>query len=140
MMNILFYGIVLVVLGVLAVPSLVIAKRPEAKDLINKIAPYQGWLGTGAAFYGVWAMIQALMHMSFMKYSMIGWVTWAATGFVLFALGMLLGVGTIKTFVKQPDAVEKIDQLIAKLAPKQGVLGIAGIGLGIWCIVANFIL
>ena len=137
-MSFLFYGIVLVVLGVLAVPSMIIAKKPEAKDLIAKIAPYQGWIGVVAAIYGLFGMIQALLNMSYMKYSMIGWVTWAGTAFLLFALGMLLGVGTMKTFVKQPDAVEKMDQLVAKLAPKQGVLGIAGIAMGVWCIVANF--
>jgi hypothetical protein len=32
-----------------------------------------------------------------------------------------------------------MDQLAAKLAPKQGVLGLIAIGVGIWMVVAGFI-
>ena len=45
-------GIVLVVLGALALPSLIAAKAPNAKDLLDKIAPYQGWIGGIARAWG----------------------------------------------------------------------------------------
>jgi hypothetical protein len=51
----------------------------------------------------------------------------------------LLGVGVLKTFIKQPEAQAKMDQMIAKLAPKQGVLGLVAIGVGAWMIVAGFL-
>jgi hypothetical protein len=69
----------------------------------------------------------------------IGWITWLASDLILAALGLLLGVGVLKTFIKDPTANAKMDQTIAKLAPKQGVLGLVGIGIGLWTIVCSFV-
>ena len=56
------------------------------------------------------------------------------------SLGLLLGVGVLKTFIKDPTAQAKMDQTIAKLAPKQGMLGLIAIGLGIWLVVADLLI
>ncbi|MBK7777846.1 MAG: hypothetical protein IPI43_27650 [Sandaracinaceae bacterium] len=45
----------------------------------------------------------------------------------------------MKTFVKDEAAVAKLDTTIAKLAPKQGMLGLVAIGVGLWMIVAGFL-
>ena len=132
-------GIWLIVLGVLAVPSLIIAKKPEAKELIDKIAPYQGWIGVVSAFWGIWGLIQSVLNLNWLSVVPVYWVTFLGVSFILFSLGLLLGVGTMKTFIKQPEAVEKLDMLITKLAPKQGMLGVAAIGLGIWGIVSSIL-
>jgi len=47
-------------------------------------------------------------------------------------LGFLLGLGVLKTFVKDAKAHAKADELMAKLAPYQGTLGLVAIGLGVW--------
>ena len=134
-----FYGLLLVVLGALAAPSLVIAKRPEAKDLIAKITPYQGWIGAISALWGAWGIIYSILNIGWLTTWPIWWITLAASEFLQFALGLLLGVGVLKTFIKNAQANEKMDQTIAKLSPYQGRLGIAAIGLGIWCIIASFV-
>jgi hypothetical protein len=134
-----FYGLWLVVLGALAAPSLVIAKRPEAKDLIAKLAPYQGWIGAISAIGGLWGIIQSILNLSWLSHWPIWWATYAVSEFLQFALGLLLGVGVLKSFIKNPQANEKMDQTIAKLAPYQGRLGIAAIGMGIWMILASFV-
>ena len=54
-------GIWLILLGVLAVPSMIIAKKPNAKELIAKITPYQGWIGAVSALWGVWGIIGAIL-------------------------------------------------------------------------------
>ena len=54
------------------------------------------------------------------------------------ALGLLLGVGVLKTFVTGPQAHAKLDQVIARLAPKQGTMGLIAIGVGAWMIIASF--
>jgi hypothetical protein len=53
------------------------------------------------------------------------------------ALGLLLGVGVLKTFIKDPTAGAKMDETIAKLAPKQGMMGFVAIGVGVWMILAS---
>ena len=56
-------------------------------------------------------------------------------------LGFILGYGLIAKYVfsKSEEAKIKGEQLLAKLAPIQGKLGIAGIAVGVWTILASFL-
>jgi len=131
-------GIWMVVLGVLAASSLIIARRPDAAEMIGKIAPYQGWMGAVSALWGVWGIISSVLSIGLLALWPILWVTNLATAVLLACLGLLLGVGVLKTFIKDPTAQAKMDQTIAKLAPFQGTLGLVAIGVGVWCVVASF--
>jgi hypothetical protein len=132
------FGIWLALLGVLGAANLIIARKPDAAAAIAKIAPYQGWIGAISAIWGVWGIISAVLSLRLLGVAPIYWATSLAVGVVQFALGLLLGIGVIKTFVKQPAAVQRMDQMVARMAPKQGVLGLVAIGLGVWMIVAGF--
>ncbi len=133
------YGIWLMLLGAVAVPSLIIAKRPDAKQMLDKLTPYQGWIGAVSCLWGVWGIISCVLNISWMSVAPIGWITWLAGSVLQAALGLILGIGTLKTFIKNPQAQQKMDETLAKIAPKQGVLGLGAIGLGLWEIVASFI-
>jgi hypothetical protein len=133
------YGIWLAVLGVLAVPSLIIAKKPNAKELIAKITPYQGWIGAVSCLWGVWGIISAVLNIGWLTTWPIWWASWLAGSVLQAALGLILGIGTLKTFIKNPQAQAKMDETLAKLSPKQGMLGIAAIGLGIWEVVSGIL-
>jgi hypothetical protein len=128
------YGAWLIVLGILGAANLIIAKVPSAKDLIGKLAPYQGWMGVASVFYGVWEVVQSITNMGLMAVKpplgLIFWIIFLANAVLQIALGILFGVGVAKTFVKDPRAVENMDKLVMKLAPFQGILGIAAIGVG----------
>ncbi|MBL8949951.1 MAG: hypothetical protein JNK82_04185 [Myxococcaceae bacterium] len=132
-------GIWLALLGVLAVPSLIIAKKPNAKELIAKLTPYQGWIGAISCLWGVWGIISAVLNLGWLTAAPIYWITWLADSVLQFALGLILGIGTLKTFIKNPQAQTKMDETLAKLQPKQGVLGLAAIGVGVWMIVASIL-
>jgi hypothetical protein len=132
-------GVWLTVLGILGASNLIIAKKPDAKELIAKLAPYQGWIGAVSAIWGVWMIISSVLSIGWLSSYPIYWATYLADGVLQAALGLLLGIGTLKTFIKDEKAHEKMDQLAEKLAPKQGVLGLVAIGVGIWMIVAGFI-
>ena len=132
-------GIWLILLGVLAVPSMIIAKKPNAKELIAKIAPYQGWIGAISALWGVWGIIGAVLNLGWLSHWPIYWVTWLVNAVLQFSLGLILGIGVLKTFIKNPQAQAKMDETLARLTPKQGMLGLAAIGVGIWMIVAGFL-
>jgi len=134
-----FNGIWLAVLGILGASSLIIARRPDAAQMIAKLAPYQGWIGAVSALWGVWGIISCVLNMAWMTTFPIYWFTWLADSALQAALGLLLGVGVLKTFIKDPTASAKMDQTIAKLSPFQGTLGLAAIGLGIWMVVASFL-
>ena len=64
---IMIYGIWLAVLGILGASSLIIAKKPDAKELIAKLTPFQGWIGAVSAIGGVWIIISSVLN--------IGWMT-----------------------------------------------------------------
>jgi hypothetical protein len=136
-----FYGITLIILGLLASPSLLLSKKPNAKELLDKIVPYQGWIGVVFAFYGVWGIIQAVINIGLLTSHPIWWITWVACVGVEAALGFLLGFGLLSKyfFSKNETAKQKSEELLAKLAPKQGFLGLVAIGLGIWGIIASII-
>jgi len=127
-----FTGLWLALLGVLAAPNLIISKKPEAKEIIAKLAPYQGWIGAGSAVWGLIKVFQTFRYFSFFSVFPIGVITLLVSALLTLALGLLLGIGVIKTFVGSEDAKAKIDELMTKLAAKQGILGLLGIIVGIW--------
>ncbi len=133
------YGILLIVLGILAVPSLLLSKKPNAKELLDKITPYQGWIGVVFCIWGVWGIIQAILGLSVLSHFPIVWILWMLTSVVTASLGFILGYGMISQnlLAKNETAKEKGEQLLAKLVPLQGKLGIAAIVIGILCVVAN---
>ena len=132
-------GIWLAVLGILGAANLIIARKPEAKELIGKLAPYQGWIGAVSALWGVWGVISSVLNLGWMAYAPIYWITFLVDSILQLALGLLLGVGVLKTFIKNPTAQEKMDLTITKLAPSQGLLGLIAIGVGVWMVIAGFL-
>jgi hypothetical protein len=126
-------GLLLMLLGVLAVPNLIIAKRPDAKRVIDKIAPYQGWIGAVLALWGVFRLISWFRSFAWLGHGIRGIIAfglYSAFVWTMITLGFMLGVGVIKTFVKDPNAQAKMDQVLAKLAPKQGQLGLLALAVG----------
>lgn len=134
-------GIMLVLLSIIAVPSLVLSKKPNAKELLEKIAPYQGWIGLVFCILGVWGIISSILNLGWLTTAPIWWVTLAAGSLVQATLGFMLGSGLMnKLFMgKNPEAQQKVAELRSKIAPKQGKLGILGIAVGTWMIVASFL-
>jgi hypothetical protein len=135
----LFSGLWLVTLGVLGASALIIARKPNAKELIAKLAPYQGWIGAVSALWGAWGIVSAVLSLGWIAHWPILWATYLLDAVLQFSLGLILGIGVLKTFIKNPTAGAKMDQTLAKLAPHQGRLGLAGIGVGTWMIVAGFL-
>ena len=135
-------GITLIILSLIAVPSIILAKRPNAQELLDKITPYQGWIGLVFTFWGVYGIIfSGVLGISWLSEWPIYWITTLAVNIMQAILGFLLGYGMISKYVfsKNEQAIQKGKQLLAKLAPIQGKLGIAGIIVGIWSIIASFL-
>lgn len=135
------YGITLILLSILAVPSLILAKKPNAQELLDKIAPYQGWIGLVFCFWGIWGIITSVLNIGWLTTFPIWWVTLLAGSVVQAALGFMLGFGKINELflAKSEEAKAKASELRAKIAPKQGKLGILGLIVGAWMIVANIL-
>lgn len=139
------YGILLILLGLLAVPSLILSKKPNAKELLDKIAPFQGIIGIIFCIWGVIGTIFGVIALIGLISSGIWGIIWGLTSLacslIEAILGFLLGYSLIAKYAlsKNEAAKEKGEQLLAKLAPLQGKFGIIAIILGVWCIICSFL-
>jgi len=127
------YGILLIFLGILAVPSLLLSKKPNAIFLLEKITPYQGWIGILFLVFGIFGIIHALSIIRVISIFPLYWATLLLTVFVEATLGFILGYSLLQryAFSKDAKAAEKGEALLAKLKPLQRKLGILAITLGI---------
>ena len=140
----LVYGITLIILSLIAVPSLILSKKPNAQELLDKVAPYQGWIGVVFCIWGIIGLIQCIFGIGWLGlgfYGIISWVTWLLYAVVETTLGFILGYSLIVKYVlsKNEAAKEKGTQVLEKLLPLQGKLGILGLIVGVWCIICSFI-
>ena len=85
------YGITLILLSIIAVPSLILSKKPNAKELLQKVEPYQGWIGLVFCFWGIWGIITAFLNMGWITTAPIWWFTLLAGSLVEAVLGFMLG-------------------------------------------------
>lgn len=135
-------GITLILLSLIAVPSIILAKKPNAQELLDKITPYQGWIGLVFTFWGVYGIIfSGILGLGWMASWPVYWITLLAVNIMQTALGFMLGYGMISKYVfaKNEEAKKKGAELLAKLAPIQGKLGVAGIIVGAWTIAASIL-
>ena len=135
------WGISLILLSIIAVPSLILSTKPNANELLAKVEPYQGWLGILFCFWGIWGIVNAILNLEWLGVSPIWWVTFLLGNLVSATLGFMLGSGLINKFFlsRNETAVIKAEEIRKKLAPKQGKLGIVGLIVGAWMIVASFL-
>ena len=129
------FQILTIVGGVVTASPLIVAHKPNAKELFARIAPYQGLLGVGVLALGVLWLVRFLPH--------IGTVASVPGALVMamivanILLGFLMGFGLLSGLIaKSAAAKEKSEQLIARLTKVQIPLGLTAIGLG----VASFVL
>lgn len=125
---VLLSALVLVVIGVLSAAPLIIAKRPDAKEAIAKLAAYQGWIGVGAALWGAWGVLQSLSNIDQIG---LAWIIGLAVAVVTLLNGFLLGFALGVVFVGDENAKEKAFEFYDRLLPFQTRLGLAAIALGL---------
>lgn len=129
-------GWVLIILmiagGILGVSGLIVAKKPNAKALIDKLVPFQAFIGVGLLALGIWALLNFGPINTFRilpHFPVLGiFAVTASWGSIL--LGFLFGMPQIAKWIPGESAAEtKATELSKKLAPFQLILG-AVVGVG----------
>ena len=135
-------GLITIAGGVLAASALIIARKPNAKDLIDKITPYQGWIGIVMFFWGVWAVLDCVRFMSLLSARPLFWIFWLASGVADLVVGFLLGFGLISKYAlsRNAAAMARGQKLRVKLAAYQGVFGLFAVAMGSLYIVWLYVL
>lgn len=130
-------GIISMLGGILAASTYIIAKKPSAKAMMDKIAPYQGWIGLTMLLWGVYELFACLRHISVISAAPMHWTFWFLTGVSDFGVGFILGFALITKYAlsKNETAQEKGNMFYAKLAKFQVPLGFLAIVMGLLFIV-----
>jgi hypothetical protein len=133
---------VTVVGGVLAASSVIAKMRANAKDMIDKLVPYQGYVGGLMFIWGVWETISVVMNIGHMAdIGILSFVFEALVAVADLLVGFLLAFGLISkyTMAGNPTALEKGQLLRGKLASVQIPLGFLAIVMGILYVVTSFL-
>jgi len=128
-------GIIIAILGgLLASSSIIIAKKPNAKELIDKITPFQGWIGIILAVWGLWGIISSVLNIGNLG---LYWMIALVVAVVEFVVGFLLGYGLISKYLLESNetAKEKGKALRMKLTRYQIPAGLILLVLGILSLV-----
>jgi hypothetical protein len=134
-------GIITIIGGILAASGFIIAKKPNAKELIDKLVPYQGWIGFVMFFWGIWEIIGCVRLMTLLSSHPVRWVFWLLSGVADLGVGFLLGFALISKYAlsKSPAALAKGQELRGKLVKVQIPLGFLAILMGLLYLVFIFI-
>jgi hypothetical protein len=132
-------GLITIAGGVLAASGFIIKKKPNAQELVDKIAPYQGWIGMVMFGWGVWTILSCVRTLSWLSDPnlMMSWIFWLLSGVADLLVGFILGFGLISkyTFRGNAVAIERGDALRMKMLNYQIPLGFFAIIMGILYIV-----
>ncbi len=120
--------------GVLAISGLIVAKKPDAKATLDKLVPFQAFIGVALLVIGLIRLFQFGPLMVFRMLSMAPLLGIAVIGATYGAilLGFLFGMPQIAKWIPGESSAEnKASELSKKLAPFQVILGIVCLGAGV---------
>jgi hypothetical protein len=133
-------ALVLIAGGILAASGLIVAKKPDAKQLIDKLVPYQAIIGVALLALGILNLLRWLGTVfSMISHIPLFGISILAMIVTSILLGFLFGMPQIAKWMPgQGGAEQKGMALSAKLAPFQGLLGIIGIVAGLLMVLYRF--
>ena len=123
--------LLLILAGIMAISGLIVAKKPNAKELLDKLVPYQAFIGIALLAIGLYHFIRSLRFLGAMVSTFPG-IVWLAVIVCSILLGFMFGMPQIAKWMPgEGGAEQKGMELAKKLAPYQVVLGLVGIGAGL---------
>lgn len=133
-------ALLVIVGGVLAVSGLIIAQKPDARQVLDKLVPYQAFIGVAMIAFGVINFVRLLGYLTdlFRVNLMFALSIWCMLGTSI-ALGALFGMPQIvKMIPGESNAEQKAMQITQKIAPYQIILGLVAIGSSVLYLLYRF--
>lgn len=123
-------ALLLILGGILATAGLIVAKKPEARQLIDKLVPFQVLIGVALLVLGVVNLLRHLgggLVSAISQHPIFG-MTQLALCVMSILLGILFGMPQIlKSLQGNAQAEQRALQVMAQIVPYQIFIG--GIGL-----------
>jgi hypothetical protein len=123
----------LIACGVLACASWIVSKKPNAKQLIDKLVPFQGLLGVALLVVGIINLVRSLDGLKYwFKLGALYGITMWSTIVVSILLGFLLGMPQIAKWIPgdSPGEQKALD-MQKKLGAYSTIVGFIGIVCGV---------
>ena len=137
----LILSILLMALGLLGAQALINEKAPQnVKDFVARVYQFRESLGIVGIVLGLLLFVLRVLSLGSAGHMhAISMLLWLIAPLVAFALGLIFGLDFLRKHLKDPNLpmLAKADQWRAKILPFQKILGIAGLALGIVCLVAH---
>ncbi len=117
-------GIISILGGIIAASSYIVSKKEDAQELINKLTPYQGWIGIVLLFWSIKNVFRLLNYFNSITLLFVA---------AQFIVGFLLAFNLLSEYLfsKSDEAKEKGQSLKIKLIKYQVPAGIGLIVLGV---------
>ena len=126
------FSILPIIGGLIAASGFIIAKKPDAENLLKKLAPYQGWIGVVMLGDGIWNLTSiGDIFRSISAAPLLG-IGGLIVIFSLVFVGFMLGFGLIAKWMPGEGAAEKkMGEIQKKLTVFSAPLGLASIVGGV---------
>ena len=124
------WPIILIMGGILGCAGLIVAKKPDAKELIGKLQPFQAAIGVALLVFGVLNLLEAIRFISLISLIPVTVIfAWAAVASAII-LGVMFGMPMVAKL--SASGAAKGEEMGKKLAPYQTLVGIVAIVAGIY--------
>ena len=133
------YFVSLILGGILGISGLIVAKKPDAKEMLAKLQPFQAFIGIALLIFGIYNAIHILDFIRIISVlPVLGLMAIAAVVSAL-VLGILFGMPMVAKM--SAGGAAKGEELGKKLAPFQTLFGIIALVTGIyWMLIELHIL
>lgn len=124
----------LILAGILACSTFIVAKKPDAKAMIDKLVPFQAFIGVGLLAVTIinWVRMGLGVPFQLMKFWALGGITLIGAIFSGILLGFLFGMPQIAKWVPgESSAEQKALDLSRKIAPIQMIVGVVALVSGV---------
>ena len=124
----------LILAGILALSTFIVAKKPDAKAMIDKLVPFQAFIGVGLLAVSIinWLRVGIGTPFQLMKFWALGGITLIGAIFSGILLGFLFGMPQIAKWIPgESNAENKALELSKKIAPIQMIVGVIALVSGV---------
>jgi hypothetical protein len=128
------FDLILILAGVLALSGIIVAKNPNARQIIDRLVPFQAFVGLGALILGLVLMLKSGPINMFRDITSDAIRAGAALAGVIsgILLGFLFAMPQIAKWIPgDSPAEQKAAEIAGKIAPVQALFGIIAVAAGV---------
>lgn len=118
--------LLLILGGILAISGLIVAYQPQAKAVLDKLAPFQAVIGVALLVVGVLNLVRSLGSLRLLFHAPLLGASILAISVCSILLGILFGMPHLAKLSQ--GGAQQAMEMMRKIMPFQMIIGLIGIG------------